>query len=164
MNGNLGKFCIECRWIDYKGNWRRHCVSKHNGFVPAHFVMKQIKQSDYLRAESHQRYPAKLQSCEPAPEKKTRIEASAIQTEEKSASNASDYFRGDSEAFVRATNSKRQHSQEPTPQKKAQIEAEPAQTIRDIVYGIREDAGKSHGTSEEQAGQVIYEPATIQDT
>ena len=32
--------------------------------------------------------------------KKPRIEAAAIQTEEKSASNASDYFRGDSEALV----------------------------------------------------------------
>lgn len=126
MNGNLGKFCIECAWMDNSGNWRKHCIRKHRGFVPAHFVIKNTEQSVYFRAESHQRYPAKLQSrnSKLSPVKKPRIEAAIIQAE-------------------------------PDLVDRSRIETEPAQSARDIVQGIREDAGKSHGTSEEQ---VIYEP------
>ena len=51
-------------------------------------------------------------------------------------------------------------TQEPAPAKKSRIEASPIQTegitIRGLIEGIRADAGKSHGTSEEQ---VTYEPA-----
>ena len=45
---------------------------------------------------------------------------------------------------------------EPALQKKLRIEAQPIQTSSSLLEGIREDAGRSHGTSEEQ---IVYEPA-----